>query len=208
MISFSGMVSTLLNLSAMECFGIVLFTIISYHFLNRFIRYYTNYVSSYYLCLIFAILSFIGLCFAFVWHIVVKDTLYILLLIPMVYFGFQTYYDILNLYYCVFEKTDIDRENIGIKLDKYGMFNFIEEDGSTVPYKYLGSVYLENKNYIVTLDEEAMDRKALGNEELLVSIFEVEHDENDKKYVYFNGVDDQGILDKVIQKYLELHPSI
>lgn len=134
--------------------------------------------------------------------------MFILLLIPIFYFGLKSSDEILDLYHCVFKKVDIDKVNIGIKMDEEGMFVCIQEDGSTVPYKYLGSVSLENKNYIVTLDEEEMVKASLGEKELLVSIFEVEDDKNDKKYAYFNGVEDEEILDKVTKKYIELNTNI
>lgn len=206
MISCSDLISSIRELSLFNYVVIAVLSIICYYVFARIYRYYSDLILYYLLCLLFSAISLIGVIVIFVWNIIAFGNIVLWLLLPAVYFGFKVYDEYVDLQLSLKEYPDEidngDQEGVENKAMNNSIIKLTESNGNSSIFQLLGFIFVDSKEYAVTLSEDQ-----IGKEEADVSIFVVERDSDDPKSVCFNGINDENILKLVLQKFIELNPS-
>lgn len=89
-----------------------------------------------------------------------------------------------------------NKNNKPLENEEDQIFEFIDEEGNVEKFEILGYVELENRDFAVLLP--VTDKE----EELLVHILEV-IEELDSEHDTYIGLDDDELIDRVWQKFME-----
>ncbi len=90
------------------------------------------------------------------------------------------------------KNKDVSKNNTPVT-EEVEFFEFVDEEGNVEKFEILGYIEFEGSDYVALLPEE---------DDAQVHILEVV-EELDSEYDTYIGIDDQALVDKVYEKFME-----